>query len=147
MPDRREKLPVWFLVWAFVKSVTQLSVSGYSIAFIIQSHFFIPYHYDALVWPKETLRWLYLPQAFFELVDLAAELMMLRRQKSAKHLPWDSIIHHLVSSVYGFYVFLASDSLSHGFMGLAVAALSCQVIGPLYTIHRLRWHFRFVTAQ
>lgn len=88
MPDRREKLPLWFLVWAFVKSVIQLSVSGCSLLFIYQSNFFIPNHYNGLVWPKESLRWLYLPQAFFEVFDLMAELLMLRRQKTAKHLPW-----------------------------------------------------------
>lgn len=69
---------------------------------------------------------------------------MLRRQKSTAHLPWDSIIHHLVSAAYGFYIFLAAPTLDHGFLGLAVAAISCQVIGPLYTIHRLRWHFRYL---
>eukprot|EP01127_Copromyxa_protea_P003186 TRINITY_DN13045_c0_g1_i1.p1 TRINITY_DN13045_c0_g1~~TRINITY_DN13045_c0_g1_i1.p1 ORF type:complete len:246 (-),score=41.15 TRINITY_DN13045_c0_g1_i1:63-749(-) len=142
--DRREKIPLYFYVWALLKSVIQLSVAGASLLFIYQSNFFIPYKYDALVWSKQSLQWLYLPQGIFECVDLAMELIMLRRQKSKAHLPWDSIIHHLVSALYAFYIFLAADSLDHGFVGLAVAAISCQVIGPLYTIHRLRFHFRYL---
>ena len=142
--DNREKLPLWFYIWAFVKSVTQLTVSGLSLLFIFQSNFFIPFRYNALVWQKTSLQWLYLPQAIFECVDLAMELFMLRRQKSAKHLPWDSIGHHVSSALYGFYIFFAAETLDHGFMGLAVAAISCQIIGPLYTVHRLRWHFRYL---
>ena len=53
-------------------------------------------------------------------------------------MPWDSIIHHGVSGSYAFYVFAYYDVLAQDFLGLAVAGMACQLIGPLYTMHRLK---------
>mmetsp|Transcript_22370 Transcript_22370/g.63626 ORF Transcript_22370/g.63626 Transcript_22370/m.63626 type:complete len:263 (+) Transcript_22370:176-964(+) len=138
------RFPKRFLTWAATKTAIQVTVSFFSIAFIAQSNLFVPFAYDPTVWSRESIRILYLPQGLFEVGDLAVELWMLRRQKSKGHLPWDSIAHHLVSALYAFYIYTNVEHLDRGFLGLAASALACQVIGPLYTLHRLRVRWRFL---
>mmetsp|Transcript_5148 Transcript_5148/g.9259 ORF Transcript_5148/g.9259 Transcript_5148/m.9259 type:complete len:267 (-) Transcript_5148:173-973(-) len=141
-PRPRVKFPKRFYSWCLLKSLTQLTASFLSISFISQSNFFIPGYYDASVWSVEAVRSIYILQAAFEVLDFVFEMWMLRKQTTGNHLPWDSIIHHAVSAAYAIYICLFADTLDIGFLGLAVTALACQVIGPLYTLHRLRLRFR-----
>ncbi|GBG30142.1 Hypothetical Protein FCC1311_063622 [Hondaea fermentalgiana] len=139
--------PKRFLAWSFAKTITQLTIAFLSISFIVKSGFFIPGYYDGTVWSKQSIAWLYLAQGLFEVVDLGTELWMLRRDSSKDHLPWDSIIHHSVSAAYALYIFGWAEELDAAFLGLAVAALSCQVIGPLYTLHRWRFKHRHLALS
>lgn len=63
---------------------------------------------------------------------------MLRMQGRGDHMPWDSVAHHVVAAAYSSYIFTTYESQDPYFMGMAAAALSCQFIGPLYTLHRLK---------
>lgn len=137
--------PKRFLMWCWAKTVIQLTISILSLSFIVQSGFFVPTTYDATVWSPGAIATLYLPQGLFEVFDLITELWMLKKQKAREHLPWDSIIHHVVSGLYAFYIVAYAEELDRGFLGLAVAALSCQLIGPLYTLHRWKWRHRHLS--
>lgn len=123
-----------------MKTATQLTVSLLSLCFIVESCFFVPGHYDASVWSRESVAWIYIVQGAFEVADLSAELWMLSKESGRDHLPWDSILHHGTSAAYAFYISWRAPVLDMGFLGLTIAALSCQVIGPLYTLHR--WRFK-----
>jgi len=136
--------PKRFYIWCSIRTIFQVAISFYALDFVINSNFFHPSGYQSDAWNKEHLRVMYLPQAVFELLDLLMELWMLRKENSKAHLPWDSIIHHGVSGMYALYIYVYADSLSHEFLGLAVAALSCQVIGPLYTIYRMKFRFKYL---
>mmetsp|Transcript_8285 Transcript_8285/g.13417 ORF Transcript_8285/g.13417 Transcript_8285/m.13417 type:complete len:236 (-) Transcript_8285:4623-5330(-) len=136
------RIPKRFKFWAVLKTAFQFVISLYSLSFIMKSKFFVPGRFDATVWSKEWLACFYLPQAVFELGDLFVEVWMLSREKSREHMPWDSIMHHSAAASYGLYIYTYQDTLSHTFLGLACAALSCQFIGPLYTMYRLRYRFR-----
>jgi len=141
---RHQHFPAVFLAWCALKTLFQQTISLASISFIIESGFFVPFGYDAAVWPREQLISLMLPQAMFELIDLVFETWMtLRVQTTGDHLPWDSIVHHLFTAAYYLYVWATADRYSTGFLGLPVAGLSCQVIGVLYTVHRLKFNFRW----
>lgn len=129
-----------------IKTSIQLSLTLLSITFIVQSGYFVPYGYDATVWSREDLAALCVPQAIFEIVDLFFETWMtVCVQKKADHMPWDSIFHHGITAGYYLYVYFAADSLTWSFLGLPVAGLSCQLIGFLYTLHRLKYHYMWVS--
>ncbi|GBG24299.1 Hypothetical Protein FCC1311_005172 [Hondaea fermentalgiana] len=139
------KFPRIFLLWCMVKTSIQLSLSVLSITFIVQSGYFNPFGYDATVWSREDLCALCVPQAIFEIIDLFFETWMtMRVQKKSDHMPWDSIFHHTITAAYYMYVYYTADNLTWSFLGLPVAGLSCQVIGFLYTLHRLKYHFRWI---
>ena len=141
-----EMIPWIFLVWCVIKTSVQLSLSICSITFIVNSGFFDPFGYDASVWSREVMYSLFLVQAIFETVDLLFETWMtLKPQKTiVRNIRLDSIFHHFITAVYYLYVYIAGSSLTTEFLGLPVAALSCQVIGILYTLNYLRYRFRLL---
>lgn len=76
-PARREWTAIYsrrFLTWCLLKTIVQLAVSTFSLWFILDSGFFVPGGYDATVWPKESIRWVYVIQAVFEVADLGESI-------------------------------------------------------------------------
>lgn len=133
------QFPRPFLLWCAVKTSIQLSLSVISMVFIAQSGFFVPWGYDASVWHRDNLVGLLPVQAAFELIDLVMETWVtLTVQTKGSHLPYDSIVHHLLTASYYVLVYRAADLHTTAFLGMPVAGLSCQVIGMWYTTHRLR---------
>lgn len=135
------EVQTWYYAFAAFKTFCQLLITALSAMFLYQSSFFIPGRYSSGVWTAAACGYLQLFQAVFEMADLSAELIDLKQKKGSKgadHMPWDSIIHHFVSGGYAFYVFAFYDVLDQDFLGLAIAGMACQLIGPLYTMHRLK---------
>jgi len=125
-----------------VKTVFQLSLTAASTIYLYQSNFFIPGYYESSVWSGSVISNIHMIQAVFEIGDLVAELLCLKHENSKAHLPYDSIIHHTVTAGYSFYVSIYYLDLHHEFLGLAIAGVACQLIGPLYTSHRLKYRFK-----
>jgi len=136
------RFPKRFLLWCVLKTSVQLSLSLLSMAFIVQSGFFT-FNYDASVWSREDLAILLVPQAIFEFVDFWAEWWMtMRVKRDSSFLPIDSLVHHSLTCGYYTYIYVYADYYSTDVLGLAVAGLSCQILGFLFTVYRLKLNWK-----
>jgi len=137
MEKKRRKDPALFIVWCMIKSSIQMVLSIRALEYLMLSGFFIPGGYNAAIWPKDTVTYYFVCQVVFEVIDFIAELAMLKYRGDLGQMPWDSIIHHGLTAGYFFLAWLYSDVYPMEYIGLAFAPISCQLVGPFYTAHRL----------
>lgn len=133
----KPKDPLWYRTWLGIKSGIQLFQSFYSLSFIYESSISVPGYYDPFVWEKEIFYAFFIGQACFEMVDFASELTSFYLQRDAHGtMPLDSIAHHILTSLYYLQAVYFLEDPSHQYLGMVMACLCCQVMGPLYNAYR-----------
>mmetsp|Transcript_2205 Transcript_2205/g.2933 ORF Transcript_2205/g.2933 Transcript_2205/m.2933 type:complete len:196 (+) Transcript_2205:1-588(+) len=96
-----------------------------------------PGYYDPYVWERHIFHGFFIAQACFETVDFLSECTSYYLQRDAQGtLSLDSIAHHLLTAAYYLQAVFWLEHPAQEYLGMVMAAICCQVIGPLYNSYR-----------